>query len=334
MNSIKKGLKLIKDLLLQSYYQHCQNQKLNEHLILIASKNGMDLGSNLFYILKELKKSDYKDYQIQILAEKGSAPAIRRKLKDNGLEQFPIIILYSPSYYQTIATAKYIFTDTSMERVFVKQEGQILVNTWHGTPLKKMGRHEEKSAHTIWNVQRNFLMSDYLLYPNESMMNLMLDAYQIRHLYKGSVLLSGYPRNAIFYIQNNIEEQKKRWHLTGKQVFMYMPTWRGTVEQKNNSLQLKQLQTFLPELDSLLPEHIVVYVKLHPFVMEQLSLLDLKQVKIYQEKEDVYDFLTCCDGLITDYSSILFDFANTGRKIILFTYDQKDYKEERGLYQS
>lgn len=335
MDKLIEGLKLIRDLLFQSYYQHCQKRKkLNDKCILIESKNGMDLGSNLFYILKELKKTDYQNYQVYLLVEKIAAKKIKCKLKDNGLEKIPTINLHSLSYYQAIATAKYIFVDTSLERVFVKRKGQIILNTWHGTPLKKMGRDEEKSAHTIWNVQRNFFMSDYLLYPSESMMNIMLDAYQLRHLYSGSILLSGYPRNAIFFIQNNVEEEKKRWHLQGKQVFMYMPTWRGTVQHKDDTKQVMQIQSLLQKLDNLLPNHIIVYVKLHPFVMENLSLSNLHQVKIYQEKEDVYDFLTCCDGLITDYSSILFDFANTRRKIILFTYDHDDYIEERGLYHS
>ncbi|MDE7424289.1 MAG: CDP-glycerol glycerophosphotransferase family protein [Lachnospiraceae bacterium] len=333
MDKLKEGLKLIRDLLLQSYYQHCRKRKkLNQKCILIESKNGMDLGSNLFYILKELQKEDYQDYQLLLLVEKVAASKIIRKLKDNGLERIRTINLHSPAYYWAIATAKYIFVDTSLERVFVKRAGQILVNTWHGTPLKKMGRDEEKSAHLMWNVQRNFFMSDYLLYPSESMMNIMLDAYQLRHLYTGSILLAGYPRNAIFFIQNNIEEEKKRRNLHGKQVFMYMPTWRGTVKHKDNTKQVKQLQSLLQKLDSLLPDHIIVYVKLHPFVEENLVLSNLHQVKIYQENDDVYDFLTCCDGLITDYSSILFDFANTRRKIILFTYDQDDYKVERGLY--
>lgn len=335
MGKLKSGLKLIRDIFFQSYYQYCQkHKKLNKKRILIESRNGLDLGSNLFYIIKELSKAQYREYQVYLLVEKGAASKIIRKLKDNGLEKIPTINIYSLSYYRAIATAKYLFVDTSMERVFVKRENQILINTWHGTPLKKMGRHEEMSAHTMWNVQRNFFMSDYLLYPSESMMNIMLDAYQIRDLYTGKILLAGYPRNAIFYVQNNMEEQKKRWHLQGKQVFMYMPTWRGTVEHKNGAKQVEQLQSFLQKLDTLLPAHIIVYVKLHPFVLENLFLPNLQQVKIYREKEDVYDFLTCCDGLITDYSSILFDFANTRRKIILFTYDEHDYKKERGLYQT
>lgn len=335
MNKLIEGLKLIRNLLFQSYYQHCQkHKKINEHTIVIESKNGMDLGSNLFYILKELKKSDYENYKIYILVEKIAAKKIKKILKDNDIVGIPTINLNSLSYYRMVATAKYFFVDTSLERVFVKREGQILINTWHGTPLKKMGRDEEKNAYTMLNIQRNFFMSDYLLYPSESMMNIMLDAYQLRHLYTGSILLTGYPRNAIFFIQNNIAEEKKRWGLQDKKVFMYMPTWRGNVKQKNDTMQVEQIQTILQKLEHLLPKDIIVYVKLHPFVQKNLNLSDLHQVRIYQEKVDVYDFLTCCDGLITDYSSILFDFANTRRKIILFTYDQDEYREERGLYQS
>ena len=79
----------------------------------------------------------------------------------------------------------------------------------------------------------NFLMSDYLLYPSEAMCNLMMHAYQIAPLYQGTVLLEGYPRNSIFFEEERADI-RERLGLVGKQVIMYMPTWRGIVGKEKS----------------------------------------------------------------------------------------------------
>lgn len=79
-----------------------------------------------------------------------------------------------------------------------EKEGQVIANTWHGTPLKKMGKDVGNRAYDMGNVQKSQLMADYLIYPSDYMRDTMASAYFLTDLYKGKILCCGYPRNSIF----------------------------------------------------------------------------------------------------------------------------------------
>lgn len=331
MSKLKKLARMGKDIGYETYYQRCWKKlSIKNNRILFESRTGKEFAANLWYLLREILAVK-EDYDIGILVTKECRMQVEKKFLEAGVSNVTFVTVYSTLYYQWISTAKYLFVDTSMERVYVKREGQILVNTWHGTPLKKMGRDENTSAYAMWNIQRNFLMSDYLLYPSEAMCHLMMEAYQIAPLYQGTVLLEGYPRNAVFFRKEQ-EHMRKRLGLVGKQIIMYMPTWRGTVGREKQQEQLAKTKEILDTLDAQMNDSQVMFVKLHPFVTNGLSMEGYRHIRNYGEPEDVYEFLTCCDTLVTDYSSIFFDFANARKKIILFPYDLEEYEKERGLY--
>ena len=331
MSKLRKIVRTGKEIVSETYYQRCwKKMPIKENRILFESRTGKEFAANLWYLLREILSKN-EEYEIGILVAKGYQEQIEKKFRQAGISNVTFVTVYSAAYYRWISTAKYLFVDTSMERVYVKREGQILVNTWHGTPLKKMGRDENTSAYAMWNIQRNFLMSDYLLYPSEAMRDLMMEAYQIGPLYQGTVLLEGYPRNSVFFggEQAHIRE---RLGLVGKQIIMYMPTWRGIVGKEKQQEQIVKIKEMLDALDEKLNDSQVLFVKLHPFVTKGLSMDGYAHIRKYEEPEDVYEFLTCCDTLVTDYSSIFFDFANARKKIILFPYDLEEYQKERGLY--
>lgn len=331
MSKLRKLARMGKDICYETYYQRCwKKMSIKSNRILFESRTGKEFAANLWYLLREILE-EKEEYDIGILVTKECREQTERKFQKAGISHVTFVTVYSVSYYRWISTAKYVFVDTSMERVYVKRDGQILVNTWHGTPLKKMGRDENTSAYAMWNIQRNFLMSDYLLYPSEAMCHLMMEAYQIAPLYQGTVLLEGYPRNAVFYWKGQ-EHIRERLGLVGKQIIMYMPTWRGTVGKEKQQEQLAKTKEILDTLDGQMNDSQVMFVKLHPFVTNGLSMDGYRHIRNYEEPEDVYEFLTCCDTLVTDYSSIFFDFANARKKIILFPYDLEEYRRERGLY--
>lgn len=331
MSKLRKLARIGKEIAYETYYQRCwKKMPIKDNRILFESRTGKEFAANLWYLLQEIRAGK-EDYDIGVLVTKGYQEQVAKKFSDAGISNVTFVTVYSARYYQWISTAKYLFVDTSMERVYVKRDGQILVNTWHGTPLKKMGRDENTSAYAMWNIQRNFLMSDYLLYPSESMCHLMMEAYQIAPLYQGTVLLEGYPRNTVFFGREQAHI-RERLGLAGKQMIMYMPTWRGIVGREKQQEQLAKTKEMLDALDQQMSDSQVMFVKLHPFVNNGLSMDGYRHIRNYEEPEDVYEFLTCCDALVTDYSSIFFDFANARKKIILFPYDLEEYQRERGLY--
>ena len=332
-NVVKNKINGFKTIMKNTYYaKYYYNAKLKDNLILLESKNGSDLAGNIFHILKALSTEDYKDYKVCLVVSRDKKKVLKDKIEKNHLRHVEYVYLNSRRYYQVISTAKYILTDTSMERVYVKKEGQIITNTWHGTPLKYMGQDVEDRIYAMGNVQRNLLMADYLVYPNDFMREKMVSAYGLEDLYQGTILCEGYPRNSVFFDANEGSNIRGELGLEGKKVYIYMPTWRGLLTKKESDKLLFSIEYFMKPLDRMLTDDQVFYVKLHPFVEKDMDFSGYKHIKPYPAQYDVYEFMNTCDCLITDYSSVFFDFANTKKKIILFAYDEAEYIQNRGMY--
>ncbi|MBR4555775.1 MAG: CDP-glycerol glycerophosphotransferase family protein [Ruminococcus sp.] len=237
-------------------------------------------------------------------------------------------------YFRLLAEAGYLITDTSFTTKYIKKKGQVILNTWHGTPLKVMGRDVADSAYSMGNIERNLLFSDYLVYPNEYMKEKMVSAYMLEGVYKGTILNEGYPRNCIFFDKLKARDVRTALGLDGKKVYVYMPTWRGNLAKMKTDEQMKLMQKYLSELDGMLDDDEVIITKLHPFMAADLDTSGFRHIIPMDPEYDSYEVLSAADGLITDYSSVFYDFANTGKKIILFAYDEEAYMAERGVYVS
>ena len=97
-----------------------------------------------------------------------------------------------------------------------------------------------------------------------------------------------------------------------------MPTFRGTSSSVQEEDYVNQIKDYLNRVDILLHENQIMLVKLHPFVQSQLTLDSYRHIRLFPEGYDTYEVLNACDVLITDYSSVMYDFAVTGRRILLF----------------
>ena len=150
------------------------------------------------------------------------------------------------------------------------------------------------------------------------------------NLYEGRILHEGYPRNSIFFSRESGEDMKKKLGYKGQQLIMYMPTFRG----KADKIEVKgfgtRIHQHLYELDRRLSDEQILLIKVHPFIQDQIEISQYSHIKPIPEEFDSYEVLNACDVLITDYSSVMYDFAITKRKIILFAYDYKEYIMERG----
>lgn len=314
------------------YVRAVEHGTLLEDTVLLESKNAKDLAGNLFQILKELCSEENKDLKVFLAVRKNCKKRIRQLTEQYNIRGYRTVRYASPKYYRLLATAKYLVEDTSFTDKFIKREGQIYLNTWHGTPWKMMGKDEELGAYAIGNVQKNLLYADYLLYPNEYMKKVMFDAYMLEDLYQGTVVYEGYPRNSIFFDTEHYQNMREKLGLTDKQAIVYMPTWRGKVNKSDAALTRETSIRFFDVLDKLLTDEQVFYVKFHLFVAQDFPFENYKHIRQFPDGYETYEVLNAADVLVTDYSSVLFDFANTGRKIVLFPYDFDEYIGVRGLY--
>ncbi len=335
-NTVKKFQKLIKDKFWrakQNYIKHYENLPIDEKAILLESEHGKKVSGNIFYLVRYLATSEeYKDYKIYVSSMGRNMKAFRSFFYEHGIENFSIVMLASEEYFRLLASAKYLINDTSFGPYFLKKEGQVYINTWHGTPLKTLGKSDISEYLWLGNIQKNFIKSDYLLYPNEYMRDIMIRDYMLENIAQGKVVLSGYPRNEIFYDLESRERVREEQELSDKRVYVYMPTYRGNVGKGKTSKSTAYLTYYLYELEKALKDDEILYVNLHPLAKDGINFRDFKKIKTFPQKYEVYEFLNAADVLITDYSSVFFDFAVTGKKTVLFTYDEEEYLATRGMY--
>ncbi|MBR6873166.1 MAG: CDP-glycerol glycerophosphotransferase family protein [Ruminococcus sp.] len=305
---------------------------MKEDIILLESKHGQDLAGNIFTLLRLLDR-DYSDkYKLYLTCAKSKREKIKGLLTQYGVKNVTLAAPSSFKYFKLLARAKFLMTDTSFTTRYIKKEGQVILNTWHGTPLKVMGREVAADVYAMGNIMRNLLFSDFLLYPNEYMKEKMIGSYMIDGIYKGTILNEGYPRNCIFFDREKAAEVRQALGLADKKMFVYMPTWRGNMAKVNTAEQLSVLKSYMKQLDEGLRDDEVVVAKLHPFMSADLDFSQYRHIIPVKPGFDAYEVLNSADCLITDYSSVFYDFANTGKKIILFAYDEQDYIAERGMY--
>lgn len=332
---IKKKLPFLSVLLQKGsvYYTHLYEKlAVDDRLILLESKHGEDVAGNIFAFLKELSKNEYDDYKVLLAMVPEYKKKYKTLLSRYDINNVNMIDIFSKDYGEALATAKYLVTDTSFPPYYIKKKDQVYLNTWHGTPLKAMGRIVPKREYALGNIQRNFLIADYLLYQNDFSRDVFLKDYMIKDIYPGQVLLSGYPRNSIFFNKLRRDIVRKECAIADKQVIVYMPTWRGLLYHKETDKQLREIAMYFAEIDEGLSASQVFYVKLHPYVKDKMDYSGYRHIREFPSEYETYDFLNASDALVTDYSSIMFDYGVTKNKIVLFAYDKDEYLRDRGLY--
>lgn len=323
---IKRGI-----LKRKRYYAYIEKYPVNPKVVLLESQHGRSLDGNVFAVLAELcRNQEYRDLQLYVSAGPQNCEKFKGILNKAGFHKVKVVCTKSYEYFKIMATAGYLVNDNTFIHCFIKREGQIYLNTWHGTPLKTLGKRSKSEYFSIGNAQRNFLDADYVVYPNEFTMNHMIEDYMVANIGKFTPLLCGYPRNTVFYDKKSREEMREKYGLSEKTVYAYLPTWRGTLGRVSRA-EDERLLSYFRELDAMLSDDQILYVKMHTVSSSRISLDEFSHIHMFPE-EETYAFLNAMDGLITDYSSVFFDFAVTGQKIILFPYDLEQYEAQRGFY--
>lgn len=305
------------ELINTSTYNAYYNAKIDEKLIYIESKNGKDFLSNLLCIVRELSKEDYKDFKIFTYANKKVKPKIEELQKTHNLKINKIITKESEAL-KTSEKAKYIITDSYVHKKYVKRPEQTLVYLWNEIPLMNIGKDNIKKQHKIAHIQQTILSSDYLIFPNEYCKEKVLNAYMMEKIYPGTILLEEHPRTN--QTDDNIKDRiENKLNLKDKDVIAYV------FNKKRKGNLHKDIENTLNELEKSLADNQILLVKLHKHNQSKIEFNEFKHIKPFPQEYDVYEVLNCSNTLITDYSNILFDFANRG-KVIIYNYDPNPFE--------
>lgn len=243
----------------------------------------------------------------------------------------------SADYYKYLATCQYLISNSTFGYYFEKRKEQVYINTWHGVPTKYMGyEHTIERVENARGPARNFLMADYILSANRFMTDIMYKrAYMLDGLFQGKILELGYPRIDTVLTAGKTVTYKRLEALgmdTNKKIILYAPTWKGTL-YNNLDYSVEELKETIHKMSAGIDQNqYKIYIRVHYFLYKILKDdPDFKDILI-PFTIDTNELLSVVDILISDYSSIFFDFLVTGRPILFYVPDLKDYKKNRGLY--
>ncbi|MFB7658051.1 MULTISPECIES: CDP-glycerol glycerophosphotransferase family protein [unclassified Streptomyces] len=260
-------------------------------------------------------------------------------VRDDQVEVPPSAIpirMWSPEWYEALATSRYVVANNHLPDWFQRRDGQIVVQTWHGTPLKKIG-HDIESIHFadqryLERVEKEVRNWDMLVSPNSFSTPILQRAFG----FPGEMVESGYPRNDILRLPGTDEREReirRRIGLPeGKRVVMYAPTWRDDQYYAPGKYKL-DFRIDLADARARLGADHVLLVRRHPNVVDPVPGAGDGFVFDVSDYPDMAELSLITDVMITDYSSLMFDYVNTGRPILFFTYDLDHYRDTlRGFY--
>ncbi|MET0422549.1 MAG: bifunctional glycosyltransferase family 2 protein/CDP-glycerol:glycerophosphate glycerophosphotransferase [Actinoplanes sp.] len=248
------------------------------------------------------------------------------------------VALWQQEWYEALATSRYIVTNQHLPGWFRRRKGQVVVQTWHGTPLKRIGFDIEdlQFADTKYFEKLEVEAGNWshLVSPNTFSTPILKRAFR----YTGEVMEIGYPRNDVLFLTGEkqaamTEDVRSRIGLpAGKKVVLYAPTWRDDEFYRGGQYKISMMID-LDEARRRLGDEYVLLVRRHPNVVDDIRGAGNGFVFDVSTYPDMADLLAITDVLITDYSSVMFDFASTGRPMLFFTYDLAHYRDKlRGFY--
>jgi len=251
----------------------------------------------------------------------------------------------SRDYFKAYASAQYFIRNVRISPSIIKKPEQIHIQTWHGTPLKRLVHDvvssDPKRQQSIKELNDKFdwdtKMYNYMLSPSKFCTDKLRHAFQVDKFHSHDIMIEeGYPRNDLLINASNeyIATLKDKFEIPAdKKVILYAPTWRD--EQHTIGIGFTyDLNLDFSVLREKLEEDYVIIFRTHYHISNSFNF-DEHEGFIYDlsRYDDVNHLYLVSDMLITDYSSVFFDYANLERPLIFYMYDLEHYATEtRGFY--
>ncbi|MDM7831768.1 CDP-glycerol glycerophosphotransferase family protein [Cellulomonas edaphi] len=245
---------------------------------------------------------------------------------------------HSPTYWWVASRARYWVNNQNFPTELRPGRKTEFLMTWHGTPLKRMQHDVEQMAGRDDDYhKRAARLTSYwtiLLSASAYATRAFRSAFQ----FTGRVLEVGYPRNDVFSWPGTAERAARVRARLGladdhRQVILYAPTFR---DDERSGVHWKQrLEIDIAGLEAALSDRYVLVVRFHQLVRDALPAQFRSSTFVVDASDypDVQELMLASDVLVTDYSSLFFDYAALGRPMVFFAYDLPKYRNElRGFY--
>ena len=265
-------------------------------------------------------------------------------------ERARIVARGSEEYFDAFAHAKYWIQNNRVPEYVTKRADQVYVQCWHGTPLKRLGYDVPECGGGALNSARE--LADrfnldaqkwtYLLSPSEFTGAHLCDAFGLPEERRDEVVLEeGYPRNdsirAVLDAPDadaRVAAVKERLGLPAdKKLLLFAPTWRDDQYTEGVGYTLDSLVDFAV-LHEALGQEWAVLLRMHYYIANRFDLSEWEGF-VYNVSgvSDINELYVAADALCTDYSSVFFDYANTGRPLLFYWPDREHYEQDlHGFY--
>lgn len=318
------------------YARYYKRKSVKKKVILYESFYGRGMLCGPYALFQELIKHPvYRKYRhIWVLDDLNQHSDLIQKYKHSNVS---FVTHDSKQYLKYLASAGYLINNSTFPGYFVKKEGQIYVNTWHGIPLKNLGYDEPSGTLAASNTARNFLHADYLIAANPFMTDIYRRAYRQEGISQAKIIEEGYPRldTLVNEDRDNIYRELERQGVSvdpNKKIILYAPTWRGDTFA-NPDLSTDEFVLLKEVLEKTIDtDTYQILVKVHQAVYSRIRETLEEFPYIVPAAMDANVILGITDILISDFSSIYFDFLATGRPVLFYIPDLEEYSEKRGMY--
>lgn len=236
-----------------------------------------------------------------------------------------VIVMDTMEYFKTALRAKFWICSVNIERgLHFKKKSTVFLNTWHCVPTNYMGNAVGTRKDFDWRK------TDYICYSGNFEKPIIIRDCVA---YEKNLLPSGLPRNdELFHVSDDLVKEKRELLgiPDGKKVILYAPTWRDSSDLG------KDYDMSVPinwdKWREALSDEYVLLIRTHPLTTKLLNVEFDDFIQDYSNYPDVNDLMISADLMISDYSSIIFDYSILGRPIICFGYDYDEYVKHRGFY--
>ena len=314
------------------YLKYYYKYDVDDKMIFFEAYNGRNYACSpkaLYeYMIKNKKFNDYKFVwafkninQHKILKNKNTI----------------VVKTNSKEYFKYLSLSKYWIVNSLIDVSIKKKKNQIYLQCWHGTPLKKL-RYDIEVKGAVLNTiseirKRNDLDAikfDYFISPSKFCTEKFISAFNLKKLGKDNIIVEkGYPRNDYLfnYKKEDIDKIKKLLKLPkGKKVILYAPTFRDN-QHTSGVGYTYNLGINFDKMQKELSKDYIILFRTHYFVSNSFDFSKYdKFIYDVSKYDDINELYIISDLLITDYSSVFFDFANLKKPMIFYMYDLDDYK--------
>ena len=315
--------------------------KVDEKTLLFCCFNGKSYSCSPKAIYEYMINTDeFKDYKF--------IWAFSDEKKYKNLEKnknTSVVKIRTKEYKKCLAKAKYWIFNYKIPDFLYPKKNQIFVQCWHGTPLKRLGcdlEHFDNVLNTIDGIKKRYKIEaskfTYFISPSKFASEKFISAWNLKEIGKENIIVEeGYPRNDFLfnYKEKDVQQIRKKLGIENdnRKIILYAPTYRSDQHQTGLGYVYKEEIDFKKMEEKFGKEYLILF-RPHYFIANSFDF-DKYKGFVYNVAniDDINELYIISDILITDYSSVFFDYANLKRPMIFFMYDLEHYKNEsNGFY--